>query len=362
MKMRFAAATIGFLGGAAILALSAPLSAQAPNHSTTALPTPKAGIAPAQGARVNRMDGALDQLIAPNARIEKLAGGFVFTEGPAWHKGELWFSDLRGNKIYSISPQGKLTMRLDRAGGVDSFDSRYFRGSNGIIPSQDGGLLIAQHSGHRIIKLDEKMQVTSFLDKFEGKALNSPNDLVYAQDGALWFSDPPYFFADPVSGKVDPDKAPGKVQATNNVYRFKDGKLTAVIRDLPRPNGLAFSPDGKQLYVANTENPMTLWRYDVRPDGTVTNKHKFADWSGDKRVGLPDGVKVDTRGNVYASGPGGIRIINPQGKVLGQIELPEDAANMAFGGDDMKTLYITASTGIYRLPLVTAGVKPMYSR
>jgi len=362
MKKSFAAA----LCGAAVLALTAMAAAQAPapqkNYSTAALPAPKGGIAPAQGARINRMDPALDQIIAPNARIERLATGFQFTEGPAWHRGELWFSDLRGNKIYSLSPQGKLTLRLDRAGGVDSFDSRYFRGSNGIVPAPDGGLLVAQHSGHRIIKLDPQMRVSSFLDRFEGKALNSPNDMVFAQDGALWFSDPPYFFADPVTGKVDPDKAPGKVQATNNVYRYKDGKLTAVIRDLPRPNGLAFSPDGKTLYVANTENPKTLWRYDVRPDGTLTNKRQLANWENDKRVGLPDGVKVDSKGHIYASGPGGIRILTPDGKVLGQIELPEDAANMAFGGDDMRTLYITASGSIYRVNLATPGLKPMYAR
>ena len=355
MKLRIAAALCGS-------AMLVTLAAEAQTYSTASLPAPKGGISAVQGASIRRADPALDKVIAPNARIEKLASGFQFTEGPTWYKGELWFSDLRGNRIYSVSPQGKLTLRLDRAGGVDSFDSRYYRGSNGIVPSPDGGLLVAQHSGHRIIKLDDKMQVTSFIDKFEGKPLNSPNDMVYARDGGLYFSDPPYFYADPVSGKVDPDKAPGKVQATNNVYHYKNGKLTAVIRDLPRPNGIGLSPDGKTMYVANTENPKTLWRYDVRPDGTVTNKRQFANWNSDNRVGLPDGVKVDTAGNVYASGPGGIRILNPQGKELGQINLPEDAANFAFGGADQKTLYITASTGIYRVNLATAGLKPMYSR
>ena len=362
MKLRFAALTAGFLGATAALALTAatPLQAQGTNHSTTALPAAKGGVAPAQNARVNRLDPALDKLIAPNARIEKIASGFVFTEGPLWNRGELWFSDLRANKIYSVTPDGKLTVRLDRAGGVDSFDSRFFRGSNGIAHAPDGGLLVAQHSGHRIIKLDGQMRATTFLDKFEGKALSSPNDLVYAQDGALWFTDPPFFFADPTNSKVDPNKAPGKVQATNNVYRFKDGKLTAAITDIALPNGVAFSPDGKILYVADTG--ARLYRYDVRPDGTVANKRVFADWSSDKGVGLTDGIKVDTQGNVWSSGPGGIRIVNPAGKVLGQIVLPEDAANLAFGGADMKTLYITASTGIYRLPVLATGVKPMYAR
>jgi len=354
MKLHIAVATLG-----TVLALGVP-AAFAQNHSTTALPAPKAGIAPEPKASVRRLDAGLDQLIAPGAKIEKMASGFVFTEGPLWHKGELWFSDLRANKIYSISPAGKLTVRLDRAGGVDSFDSRYFRGSNGIVPTADGGLLVAQHSGHRIIKLDAQMRATTFVDKFEGKALSSPNDMVYAADGALWFTDPPFFFADPTNSKVDPNKAPGKVQATNNVYRFKDGKLTAVITDIGFPNGLTFSLDGKTLYVADTG--ARLYRYDVKPDGTVANKRVFADWSSDKGVGLTDGVKIDTKGNIYSSGPGGIRIVSPAGKVLGQIVLPEDAANIAFGGNDMKTLYITASTGIYRVNLATAGTKPMYSR
>lgn len=360
MKFQMNARILCLMGGAALMALAAPALAQ--NYSTAALPAATGKVEPAKGASIKRMDKALDAIIPANSKIEKLAGGFQFTEGPTWNQGELWFSDLRGNKIYSLSPAGKLTLRLDHAGGVDSFDSRYFRGSNAIVPAPDGGLLVAQHSGHRIVKLDAQMRATSFLDKFEGKPLSSPNDMVYAKDGALYFSDPPYFYADPVTGKGDPDKAPGKVQKTNNVYRFKDGKLTAVITDLPRPNGIGLSPDGKTMYIANTENPKTLWRYDVRPDGTVANKRQFANWNSDSRVGLPDGVKVDTAGNVYASGPGGIRILSPQGKELGQIQLPDDAANMAFGGADAKTLYITASSSIYRIPLATAGTKPMYSR
>src|SRR6185436_6563819 len=142
------------------------------------------------GASITRLDKALDAIIPANAKIERVATGFVFTEGTIWHKGELWFSDLRGNKVYSVTPAGKLTLRLDHAGGVDSFDSRFYRGSNAMIPAPDGTLLLAQHSGHRIVKLDDQMRATAFLDKYEGKALNSPNDMVYSQDGALYFSDP----------------------------------------------------------------------------------------------------------------------------------------------------------------------------
>ena len=352
------------LSGGAILLLAAAANA-APNYSTAAVPAPIAKVETAQGASVSRSDKALDAIIAPGAKIEKLAGGFVFTEGPAWHKGEMWFSDLRGNKVYSISPAGKLTMRLDHAGGVESFDTRYFRGSNAMVNDPDGGLLLEQHSGHRIVKLDDQMRATSYIDKYQGKALNSPNDMLFAADGALWFTDPPYFYNDPVANLTDAlkvDKAPGKVQKTNNVYRYKDGKLTAVITDLARPNGLAFSPDGKTFYVDNTEPKAQLYRYDVGPDGKLSNKKLMFDWTADKGAGVPDGMKVDSKGNIWITGEGGIRIISPAGKVLGQIVLPEVAANLAFGGADMKTLYITGSTGIYRLPLLVAGERPMYTK
>ena len=357
MKLRIAA----MLCGTALLTFAA----QAQDYSTAKLPIAKGGVTAAQGASIKRMDPALDAIIAPNAKIERVATGFQFTEGTIWHKGELWFSDLRANRVYSLTPAGKLTVRLEHAGGADSFDSRFYRGSNGIIPAPDGTLLLAQHSAHRIVKLDDQMRATSFLDKFEGKALNSPNDMVYSQDGALYFSDPPYFYNDPVAGRLavaDVDKAPGKVQRTNNVYRFKDGKLTAVITDLPRPNGIGFSPDGKNFYVSNTEPRSQLFKYDVRPDGTMTNKKLIGDWTADKGAGVPDGLKVDSKGNVWATGNGGIRIVAPDGKVLGQIILPEVAANLAFGGADQKTVYIAGSGSIYRINLATAGLKPMYTR
>jgi gluconolactonase len=135
-----------------------------------------------------------------------------------------------------------------------------------------------------------------------------------------------------------------------------------VITDLPRPNGLGFSPDGKTFYVDNTEPKSQLYRYDVKPDGTVTNKKLIADWTADKGAGVADGLKIDSKGNIWCTGEGGIRIVSPEGKVLGQIVLPEVAANLAFGGPDMKTLYIMGSTGVYRLPLLIAGERPMYTK
>lgn len=348
------------LCGGAILMLAFAAQA-APNYSTAVVPPPVAKVEVAKGASITRSDKAMDAIIAPGAKIEKLAGGFVFNEGPAWHKGEMWFSDLRGNKVYSITPGGKLTMRLDHAGGVDSFDTRYFRGSNAMVNTPDGSLLLEQHSAHRIVKLDDAMRATSFIDKYNGKPLNSPNDMVFAADGALWFTDPPYYFNDPVAGMTDATKVKG-TQKTNNVYRYKDGKLTAVITDLLRPNGLGFSPDGKTFYVDNTEPKSQLYRYDVKPDGTVANKKLMADWTAEKGDGVADGLKIDSQGNIWCTGEGGIRIVSPAGKVLGQIVLPEVAANLAFGGDDMKSLYITASTGVYRIPLLIAGERPMYTK
>jgi gluconolactonase len=360
MTARIPAALCG--GAILALAFAAPMAQAAPDYSTAAQPAPVAKIEAAQGASVTRSDKALDALIAPGAKIEKLASGFVFTEGPTWHKGEMWFSDLRGNKVYSITPAGKLTMRLDHAGGVESFDSRFFRGPNAMVTDKDGDLLLEQHSAHRIVKLDDKMRATSFIDKYQGKALNSPNDMVFAADGALWFTDPPFFYVDPNNDKIDANKQPGKVQKTNNVYRYKDGKLTAPITDLPNPNGIGFSPDGKTLYISNTAPKAQLYKYDVQPNGTVTNKKLMFDWTADKGAGVPDGLKVDSQGNLWATGEGGIRIISPAGKILGQIVLPEVAANLTFGGNDMKTLYIAGSTGVYRLPLLVAGERPMYTK
>jgi gluconolactonase len=357
MKLRLA---LGTALGITAFAASGNLWA-ATDYSTAKVPPAIGKVESVAGTSVSRLDKALDGIIAPNAKIERIAHGFVFTEGPTWHKGEMWFSDLRGNKVWSVSPSGKLTMRLDHAGGVDSFDTRFFRGSNAMINTPDGGLLLAQHSAHRIVKLDDGMHATSFIDKYDGKALNSPNDMVYAADGALWFTDPPYYFNDPVKNLTDATKVKG-TQKTNNVYRYKDGKLTAVITDLARPNGIGFSPDGMTLYISNTEPKSLLYKYDVSADGKVSGRKLLADWSKEKGDGVPDGLKVDSQGNIWCTGEGGIRIVAPSGKVLGQIVLPEVAANLAFGGADMKTLYITGSTSIYKLPLLVAGERPMYTK
>lgn len=338
------------LGSAGILAFAILAGAAAPVGK----------VEPVPAGKIVRSDPALDAVIAPGAKIERMATGFVFVEGPMWRKGALWFSDLRGNKMYSVTPDGKLTMLIDHAGGLQSFPAGANGGSNAMAIDKDGKVLMNQHGARRIVKLDDKLQMTTFLDKYEGKQLNSPNDLVFANDGSLWITDPPYGFFDPANPNADLDKVKGKDIKFDAVWRLKDGKLTPMITDLPRPNGIGFSPDGKTLYISNTEPEALLLKYDVGADGKVSNKKVIADLTKDKGIGVPDGLKVDSQGNLWASGQGGIRIFSPQGKLLGQIQLPEVAANVAWGGPDLKTAYITATSSIYRIPLKIAGEKPLY--
>ena len=313
-------------------------------------------------AKVVRLSPALDAVLAPDVKIERVAKGFVFTEGPMWHQGALWFSDLQGNKMYSLSADGRLQLKLDKAGGLDSIPAGTYRGSNAMAADRDGTVLMMQHGLRRIVRLDDKLAVTPFLTGYEGKQFNSPNDLVFSPDGALYFTDPPFGFFDPATPDADIDKHPRRALAFNGVYRYKDGKLTAVITDLTRPNGLAFSPDGKILYVANSENPSAYYRYDVKPDGSLGPRQLFADLTRETGAGVPDGLKIDSLGNVWASGQGGFRIYSPKGELLGRITLPEVAANIAWGGPDGRAAYFTASTSIYRMTMRIPGHLPLHYR
>lgn len=318
--------------------------------------SPSAAPAPAASERamdIQRLDPALDAVIAPGTKIEKVASGFQFTEGPMWREGRLWFSDLVGNKMYAVSPDGKVQLLIDDSGGLKNVPPKSFKGSNAMVTAKDGSVLMCQHGMRRIVRLDAHLHPSVFLDRWQGKRFNSPNDLVFAPDGALWFTDPPF--------GLDKQAAdPAKEIPFNGVYRFSNGKLTAVIKDLTNPNGIGFSPDGKTLYVSNSGPKMFVNRYPVGPGGTLGNPSVLISYPDMPNNEVPDGLKLDSAGNVWSTGPGGIRIITPAGKVLGQIRLPEVAANLAWAGDG-HTLYITASSSIYRLEAKVPGQVPLYA-
>jgi len=315
-------------------------------------PAPAAQTTPA--GSFLRSDPAFNSLVPLDAKIEKLAGGFTFTEGPVWRpEGSLWFSDVIGNVVRQWTPDGKTTEIL-RPGGYDgsSLPAGGYIGPNGMVADKDGAVLLCQHGNRRIVRIGKDMKVSTLVDRYQGKRLNSPNDLVFHSDGSLYFTDPPYGFP-----KQDED--PAKELAFNGVYRLANGKLQLIIKDLTRPNGIAFSPDYKTLYVANSDKRKVWMRYDVAADGSVSNGRVFADVDSEKEDGVPDGMKVDSLGNVYGTGPGGIWVFSPDGKHLGTIKPPETPANCAWG-DDGKSLYITAVTGLYRVRLAVAGEKALY--
>jgi len=225
-------------------------------------------------------------------------------------------------------------------------------GSNGLTFDRDGRLTIDQHGNRRVVRLESDGQLTVLADKFEGKRLNSPNDLVYRSDGTLYFTDPPFglpkFFKDP-----------RKELPFSGVFAVKDGKITLVSKDLTGPNGLAFSPDEKFFYVSNwDDHKKIVMRYEVQPDGSLTNGRVFFDMTSAGTEDALDGMKVDKSGNLYVSGPGGLWILSPQGKHLGTIIPPKHPHNFAWGDADGKTLYLCARSGLYRIKLNIEGIRP----
>jgi len=336
----------------ALSALAAAIFIAGCSTKPTPAPAPEV---PAAGSIV-RIDPAFDALVPKDARIEKLAGDFQFTEGPLWRPdGYLWFSDVTGNVVRQWSPDGKV-IEILRPGGFDKNDAPpgSYIGPNAMIADKDGAVLLCQHGNRRIVRINRDRQVATLVDRFEGKRLNSPNDLVYRSDGSLYFTDPPY-------GLLKQDDDPAKEIKFNGVYRLAGGKLQALVRDLTRPNGIAFSPDEKTLYIANSDEKRKIWmRYDVAEDGTLKNGRVFFDVTAEKEDGNPDGMKVDSQSNLYCTGPGGIWVFSPEGKHLGTIAPKETPANCNWG-DDGKTLYITARTGLHRTKLAAAGVRPIYS-
>jgi gluconolactonase len=326
----------------------------------------------ASRAQVERLDPALDEIVPADAQLETLASGFKWTEGPIWIRaGYLLFAEIPSNSIRKLGSDGQVSIFMQPSGykGTEPYGGPE-PGSNGMTLDHKGRLTVAGHAGRNVWRLealdplDPHAAKTILADSYDGKALNSPNDLVYRSDGSLYFTDPPYGL------RKQNESDPEKQLDVNGVYRIpnaeaqkpgappSNAKLQLLIKDLPRPNGIAFSPDEKYLYVNNTE-PKKVWmRYPVKPDGMLGQGEVFYDASSDKRPGSPDGMKVDRKGNVYSAGPGGVWIFSPEGKHLGTILLPHANGNLHWGDADGKTLYITDGGDILRIRLKIQGVRP----
>jgi len=297
---------------------------------------------------VLRLDPAFDALVPSSVKIEKMATGFKFTEGPLWFKesGKIWFSDVQDNSTHELDPADGAVNLIMKPAGYDADDAPAgsFIGPNGMTFDKDGNVLIAQHGNRRIARRNKAGVLTTLVDRFEGKRLNSPNDLVYKSDGALYFTDPPY-------GLIKQDEDPKKQLAFNGIFRLQGGKLVVLHKDMTRPNGLAFSPDERWLYVANSDAARKIWmKFPVQEDGMLGPGRVFADVTAEKADGLPDGLKVDRKGNVWATGPGGVWVFNSDGKHLGTIKPAEVPANVGWA-DDEGVLWMTARTSVYRIKL-----------
>jgi gluconolactonase len=309
---------------------------------------------------VARVDPALDAIVPAGAVIEQIATGFIFTEGPLYlPDGSLLFSDVPGNVIRRWTPEGG-AVDFRRPSGYDGTDAPEgaFIGSNGLTLDLQGRVVICEHGNHRVTRLEPDGSVTVLVDSYWGRRLNSPNDAVYKSDGFLYFTDPPY-------GLTGQDEDPAKELDFNGVYHLTpDGTLTLLNREMTRPNGLAFSPDEQFLYVANSDEVRKVWmRFPVNADGTLGEGSVFYDVTAETAPGLPDGMKVDLNGNIYATGPGGVWIFSPEGKHLGTIQPPETPANVGWGkwtptDAEATTLYITAETSVYRIQLNITGKRP----
>ena len=344
----------------AVLAANGPLSEPPPNYlwvrSATLELYPKGSFGPQRvaDARIERLDAALDAIVDTAAVIERIATGFNFTEGPVWHPdGYLLFSDPNDNLIYRWTPDGQVSVYRTKSGYVGPDVGEYRQpGSNGNTLDGEGRLTIAGHGGRRIMRLERNGVLTVLADRYEGKRLNSPNDLVYKSDGSLYFTDPPFGLP-----KAYDDRR--KELPYSGVFRWAGGKLTLVARDLRGPNGIAFSPDERFLYVADWDvRHKVVTRYEVRADGSLANPIPFFDFNyleGDEAL---DGVKVDERGNLFVSAPGGVYVISPEARLLGIIRPPERPANFAWGDEDGRTLYMTAPSSVYRVRTKVAGVRP----
>ena len=307
---------------------------------------------------IDRLDPALDALLAKDAGVEILANGADWAEGPVWSKAGnyLAFSDVKQNTAWKWSPTDGLGVLLKPSGYTGTTPRGGEPGSNGLTRDSQGRLVLCEHGDRRVARLETDGKTkTTLADSYQGKHFNSPNDLTYDSKGNLYFTDPPYG----LEGKLEDPK---KELPFQGVYRLSaDGKLSLLTKDLKFPNGIAFSPDEKTLYVAvsDPEKPI-VYAYDVKEDGSIANPRTFFDATelvAKKLKGLPDGIKIDIKGNMWLGGPGGLLILSPTGKHLGTLATGVATANCAWG-DDGSTLYITADSYICRIKTLTKGKIP----
>ena len=301
---------------------------------------------------VEKIDDRLNQLIDDNAKIEVLAGGFIWTEGPLWIDDMgLIFSDIPQNKIYLWTEKDSISEYLSPSGYTGIVDRTGEPGSNGLILDNEGNLVLCQHGDRRVALMnaslsDPKPEFETLVDSYLGKKLNSPNDACFDGDGALYFTDPPYG----LEGNMED---PSKELDFQGVYRYADGKLDLLTDEMSRPNGIVILPGSSSLLVANSDPNKAVWmKFDLNDEKEVVASNTFYDateFAGNEK-GLPDGLKVDPKGNIFATGPGGVWIFSPEGEVLGKIKTGQATSNCAFGNNG-RYLYMTADDYLMRVPL-----------
>jgi gluconolactonase len=350
----------------AVFGINGPISAAPPNYiwmrtATLDLYAPeRAAATESAPLHVERTDARLDSIVPRDAELLRVAGGFEFTEGPVWSlDGALLFSSPNTNAIYRLDPGiGKVTVFRSKSGYAGADIGRYFQpGSNGLTFDPQGRLVLCQHGNRRVVRVNPHGDISVVADSFEGRRLNSPNDVVCRSDGSVWFTDPPF-------GRPGMADDPDRDLDFAGVFRAgPDGEVALIDDSLEGPNGIAFSPDESSLYVGNWDSEhKVVVRYDLDAAGSVLAREVLFDMTDAPGEDALDGLKVDVDGNVYACGPGGIWILSPAGEQLGLLELPEDPHNLAFGGADSRDLYVTALTSIYRLRTSVPGITPFTER
>ena len=333
---------------AVVLALTAVFACALAEEPTAAQPEAPAG----EAGTVERLDPRLDELLAADAAVEQVADGFQFIEGPVWvggaTDGHLLFSDIPGDTVYRWSEADGTSVFLNPV-FLPELETNGQGGSNGLTLDLEGRVVLCEHGNRRLARVEEDGSRTTLADRYEGNRLNSPNDVVFHSSGAAFFTDPPYGLASPEAAELD----------WNGVYRLDpDGTVHLLADGQTRPNGIGLAPDETTLYVANSDGEARQWMaYPVDDDLGLGEGTVLLDLTDSEDAGVPDGFAVDSAGNLWASGPGGIVVISPEGDHLGTIRPPEQPANAAFGNDG-RTLYLTAQTGLYRIDTLVAGLMP----